>query len=177
MLLGITTWCSASVTPGPWCRRCHDEAPPEGLRWPREHSPGGQGWPHLLPGGPPGTLLPHLVHVLHQLHLLYVLHPLLHVLHLNPQVTVLQSVLAGDLVGLTNVLGEVGEVGEDGGEAGQFPLPPDHWLNQPTGKEGRYRGLLHIAIEGGRQDVGRSYRFCQSPPPSVHTIFMPFLLQ
>ena len=47
-------------------------------------------------------------------------------------------------------------MGKTGRLAGQNPpLPLDHWVNLPTGKQGQYKSLLHAAIELGREDMVR----------------------
>ena len=76
----------------------------------------------------------------------------------DPHLSAMECVLKGDLAGLTSVLADVAPV-EDGkdGEAGgaEYPLPLDHWVNLPTGKQGQYKSLLHSAIELGREDMVR----------------------
>ena len=56
-----------------------------------------------------------------------------------------------DVAGLNNLMAEVAPV-EDGADheaSSEYPLPVDHWLNTPLGKEGDYKTLLHLAIESG----------------------------
>ena len=76
----------------------------------------------------------------------------------DPHLSAMECVLRGDLAGLTSVLADVAPV-EDGKdrEAGgaEYPLPLDHWVNLPTGKQGQYKSLLHAAIELGREDMVR----------------------
>jgi ankyrin repeat protein len=73
----------------------------------------------------------------------------------DPRAPALDCVLKGDVVGLTTVLAEVAPVqdGEDREAATNYPLPPDHWVNQGTGKEGQYKTLLHAAVETGNADM------------------------
>lgn len=48
-----------------------------------------------------------------------------------------------------NILAEVCPADDGNGEGGkgQFPLPEDHWINQPYGEEEGFKTLLHLAIE------------------------------
>ena len=36
-----------------------------------------------------------------------------------------------------------------------YPLPPDHWLNSPLGRDGDYKTFLHLALEAGNNDAGQ----------------------
>ena len=38
----------------------------------------------------------------------------------------------------------------------EYPLPADHWINAPLGKEGAYKTLLHLGIETGNVEIGRN---------------------
>ena len=44
--------------------------------------------------------------------------------------------------------------------AEEYPLPADHWINTPLGKEGNYKSLLHLGLETGNVDIGKMDKIC-----------------
>ena len=83
--------------------------------------------------------------------------------------------LRHDLAGLTGVLADVCPVDDDVDHENvdEYPLPADHWINVPLGKEGAYKSLLHLGLETGNTDIGiqsllnymKTLIKIRSPPP------------
>ena len=74
------------------------------------------------------------------------------------QETALACVRQKNLTALTNLLADVCPVDDDDTKENpaDFPLPADHWVNSPTGKEGDYKTLLQLALEADSVDLGRT---------------------
>ena len=74
---------------------------------------------------------------------------------------------SGDLTQLTNLLAEICPVEDNGNdiEKGRdktpFPLPQDHWINRPYGKEEGFRTILEIAVDMGREAAVKYELFFQ----------------
>ena len=62
-----------------------------------------------------------------------------------------------DLAGLTGVLADVCPIDDDADHENvdEYPLPAEHWINVPLGKEGSYKSLLHLGLETGDTDIGK----------------------
>jgi len=75
----------------------------------------------------------------------------------DPKSSALESLLRHDLAGLTGVLADVCPVDDDADHENveEYPLPADHWINVPLGKEGAYKSLLHLGLETGNTDIVR----------------------
>ena len=61
-----------------------------------------------------------------------------------------------DLAGLTGVMADVCPIDDDADHENveEYPLPAEHWINVPLGKEGDYKSLLHLGLESGNPDIG-----------------------
>jgi len=75
----------------------------------------------------------------------------------DPKTSALESLIRHDLAGLTGVLADVCPVDDDADHESvdEYPLPADHWINAPLGKEGAYKTLLHLGIETGNVEIVR----------------------
>ena len=75
----------------------------------------------------------------------------------DPPVSALACIKRKDVAGLTNILADVCPVDDDrcGEDVPEYPLPLDHWINTPLGKEGDYQTLLHVALETKCVDMVR----------------------
>ncbi len=63
------------------------------------------------------------------------------------QETALRHVQTDDLEGLSGLLASAFPE-DDASSAGAYlPLPEDHWINAPCGKEVGHKSLLHLAAE------------------------------
>ena len=61
-----------------------------------------------------------------------------------------------DVAGLTSVLAEVSPLSDEEEQAGDdYPLPPEHWLNSPLGREGEFKTFLQLALETTNTDIGQ----------------------
>ena len=68
----------------------------------------------------------------------------------------LDCIRGRDVAGLTSVLAEVSPLSDEEEQTGaDYPLPPDHWLNSPLGRDGDYKTFLHLALETGNNDAGQ----------------------
>ena len=73
------------------------------------------------------------------------------------------------MAGLTSVLAEVSPLSDEEEQAGDdYPLPPDHWLNSPLGRDGDYKTFLHLALETGNNDAGQDIFHRHEPQSSLH---------
>eukprot|EP00092_Neocalanus_flemingeri_P024278 GFUD01026328.1.p1 GENE.GFUD01026328.1~~GFUD01026328.1.p1 ORF type:complete len:1070 (+),score=218.12 GFUD01026328.1:113-3322(+) len=75
----------------------------------------------------------------------------------DPKTSALECVAREDLVGLTGVLADVCPIDDDADHENvdEYPLPAEHWINIPLGKEGGYKSLLHLGLESGNPDIVR----------------------
>ncbi len=82
----------------------------------------------------------------------------------EPQESALQFVLDGDNAQLTTLLADVCPIGDNDDEnsnsvvesgASKYPLPDDHWINRPCGRElqQKFSTLLEIALHQGSAEV------------------------
>ena len=72
----------------------------------------------------------------------------------------MECLLRHDLAGLTGILADICPVADDGDQENtdEYPLPAEHWINVPVGKEGGYKSLLHLDIEAENLDIGGNIR-------------------
>ena len=71
--------------------------------------------------------------------------------------SVLDCIRRLDVGGLSSVLADVAPLSDEEDQAGpDYPLPPQHWLNTPLGREGDFKTFLQLALETSNNDLGIS---------------------
>ena len=72
------------------------------------------------------------------------------------QVSVLDCIRRRDVAGLSSLLADVAPLADEEDQAGpDYPLPSQHWLNSPLGREGEFKTFLQLALETTNNDIGQ----------------------
>ena len=72
------------------------------------------------------------------------------------QVSVLDCIRRRDVAGLSSLLAEVAPLSDEEDQAGpDYPLPAQHWLNSPLGRDGEFKTFLQLALETTNNDLGQ----------------------
>ena len=70
--------------------------------------------------------------------------------------SVLDCIRRRDVAGLSSLLADVAPLADEEDQAGpDYPLPSQHWLNSPLGREGEFKTFLQLALETTNNDIGQ----------------------
>ena len=70
--------------------------------------------------------------------------------------SVLDCIRRRDVAGLSSLLADVAPLADEEDQAGpDYPLPSQHWLNSPLGREGEFKTFLQLALETSNNDIGQ----------------------
>ena len=70
------------------------------------------------------------------------------------QVSVLDCIRRLDVGGLSSLLADVAPLSDEEEAGPDYPLPSQHWLNTPLGREGEFKTFLQLALETNNNDIG-----------------------
>ena len=71
--------------------------------------------------------------------------------------SVLDCIRRLDVGGLSSLLADVAPLSDEEEAGPDYPLPSQHWLNTPLGREGEFKTFLQLALETANNDMGQQF--------------------